>query len=1259
MTLAPIITTSDLDRIANDLNFRPILPELVHRLIRRSVSPSDLLSIHMPYGDGVGTHGVDGEVESGADYLQYVHKGRSYWEMGVSKEPDTKAKKDYRKRVAQLTAAERESSRFVFVTPRIWQPSRREALQALWRMDGWHGTTILDGNNLAAWLGEFPSIALWLATKIGLTNPAGLSTPAMHWQRLKGLERDGHALPADVFLVGRDAARRALDEIFNDNACQLALPGQDKDDVFDFVAAHIEAMEDSNKKKRCSDLCLFIHDEPTWLSYAIKERSGHVLVASSKLDLDDHSQLHGAARTSGCNVVFPSRSMGRAGSPSLPQPRSHEIKPLLESAGFPPELARQASVAGNRSLSSLKRFIRGLGAPEYSLSGETRSLALAMLPGGWFGGNPNDVAAVERLVRSDYASWIEMIRVEALRPDAPLGQHEDSWKFLSRGEAWKSLGRFISKDDLDAFRTVCVEVLREVTYVPRSGDEITIAPRPDEDPHYSGNLRFGLAETLALLGVRGDSLTQCAKGVPAGYAFTCVREILRGADGPTWASLQPVLPMLAEASPQAFMEALGEAVGRDSENPVAFLFSAEVSGLFGREYLSGLLWALEGLAWDESNLLPVASLLGKLTAMDPGGKWGNRPSSSLARIFLPWHPATTASSEKRLMAIKMLLAESPEVGWKLLLGILPTGLATSTFDSHRPTWVEYIPLEWNFTPPGHEVHDEWRRLCALAVSSAVGKIDRLADLIRLLSRGNSTYFEDLAGVLRSPTVMNLSEEDRLPLWEAIEHEMAEHRGHPDAFWALDPQEVEVFGRIARELGPGSVFLSSRRLFAKDCHGFYEPDKGSYAAGFERLNQMRREAILHIHAEFGGWEGIDQFRGRIEDTGALGRTLGESDLDLEGKIIPTLLLAEDPAVRDFVSGFIDGRRRSKGWAWIDAMPLVDWSIGEAIRFLFWLPFDRSAWERVDLLPDPIQAEYWKTSMYTYANPDDISEAVSRLRGWNRPRLALRFIAMCVARRDQDGFEPKVVLETLLETLSSEETVPPGHGEDLVSTIDWLYGKDGIDLASLEHVESAYLEVFGYGFRKPRALLAKLAREPDFFCEVLGLYYRPEGDAGDAAPSEERMSLADRAGRLLYEFRRIPGTREDGTLDPEAFASWVRRVRELAASSGHLKIAMDKLGSVLATPLADPGGLWLHKSVAGLLQEENNEIMRKAFHVGLFNLRGTYTHSGGVEEDKIAEAYMAKADALDSEGFWRVAKVVRDLAASYRRDAARDREEDAFS
>jgi hypothetical protein len=64
-------------------------------------------------------------------------------------------------------------------------------------------------------------------------------------------------------------------------------------------------------------------------------------------------------------------------------------------------------------------------------------------------------------------------------------------------------------------------------------------------------------------------------------------------------------------------------------------------------------------------------VLAHLAAIDPGGRLVNRPANSLAEIFVLWNPNTNTSSAQRLAALDEIIKAFPDVGWDLILKLLP------------------------------------------------------------------------------------------------------------------------------------------------------------------------------------------------------------------------------------------------------------------------------------------------------------------------------------------------------------------------------------------------------------------------------------------------------------------------------------------------------------------------------------------------------------------------------------------------------------
>jgi hypothetical protein len=167
--------------------------------------------------------------------------------------------------------------------------------------------------------------------------------------------------------------------------------------------------------------------------------------------------------------------------------------------------------------------------------------------------------------------------------------------------SWQEVGGRLFDDHLDTFKVVALEVLKvDDPSFELPGEERYAAIHGKVLPH-SNNLRKGLAESLALIGNRADSLTHCTQGKANTIAVSLVHKLFEESDWIRWGSLNSMLPTLSEASPDEFLSAVENAISA-SPSPFDKLFDQEDTGVFGRNYITGLLWALEGIAWEEAYL---------------------------------------------------------------------------------------------------------------------------------------------------------------------------------------------------------------------------------------------------------------------------------------------------------------------------------------------------------------------------------------------------------------------------------------------------------------------------------------------------------------------------------------------------------------------------------------------------------------------------------------------------------------------------------
>ena len=1257
-----IIKAGDLERYADTRDSQAVIPELVYWLVKQSVSKLSLCRI--PYGDEVNQPGEDGLVHAEETFLEFVPEGYSYWEIGTGANPQEKATEDFNKRTNPPSESDRAKASFVFVTPRSagsggWNGQKQTEWKKNRKDSGWKQIRIIDGVKLADWLREFPALGKWMATKVGIaTHLGGISTPREHWDLVVGRDNTGDLpLPPALFTAARSSGRDALEAIFNGKIQTLFLFAESELDVEDFVAAYLASL--GSEGRIYANRCLFISDEDAWRS-VVEVRQQHVLVASPKLGLDSESKmdLQTVATNKGHAVIIPLCGAWSGERPEiikLRSPSRGQIETILKEAGYSDVRARELAGIGDDRISALRRHLLGLGTlPPYATWDSARELAQAGLLGKWDGKNEADRAAIGDLLGKDYGEWIEILRTDVLRSDAPLIQRDDKWRLVARGEAWNALGNRITDEDLDRLEEMAVTVLgeRDPKFDLPKEERLT-ASISGKQLKYSALLREGLAETLALVGSKPKALDSCSHDKAETTAILAVRRLLKNAHWDRWASLGSHLPLLAEAAPDEFLDAVESMLVNLDETPFHEVFSQENSGVTGGwNYISGLLWALETLAWNPDHLSRVAVILADIASIDPGGNWANRPANSLTDIFLPWHVQTAAPFEKRKIAIQNVLREQPDVGWELLLSLLPNNYGL-TFGCRQPTWRDYIPKDWNYSVLSHEYWEQIFAYFKLAMGFVKKSADKLSKLIEYLDDLPESARESLLNHLMSEEVVNLPETERLTLWENLDDLVRKHREFSDAKWALPEEEILKIEEAANALALEAPELKYQHLFGdRSFDLFYE--KGNYTEQERRLEEARREAVQTILTN-GSLQAVLTFAHSVALPYEVGRGLGGINVEkLEADILPTLLDSTEDTEKQVVAGFISARHRKLSWTWVDGVLAGDWTKEQKVNFLVLLPFEEEVWYRVaSQLGVKDEDLYWRHVRVNPYGPDqDLTVAIEKLLEYQRASAAI----LCVARTiDQDDrFDESLATRVMLAVREEPSEIQYLDHRRPVEVIKHLQKSATVNQNYLFKIEWNFLPWLDRSSSgSPITLEKRLASDPAFFAEVVRRVFRSKEDnQDDATLDEQKRNLVRNAYTLLTGWNRCPGVLDDGSFDIDVFNSWLKEARRITEETGHGEVGQIQIGHILTHAPSDSNGLWIHEAVAMVLNRRDAEKMRSGFTTELFNQRGVHGFTAGKEELELAQQNRDKAEDLEAKGFSRFATAMREFANRYERDAERE-------
>lgn len=888
---------------------------------------------------------------------------------------------------------------------------------------------------------------------------------------------------------------------------------------------------------------------------------------------------------------------------------------------------------------------------DWNQSQYATDLALVNLVGSWNEKNEADISILSRMTTQNFSDFGKKIREVLQITDSPLSLQNGLWTISERADLWDIIGSHVFDQNLDSFKKSVVAVLTERD----PAFELTTDERYAASFHgkvltFSPALRKGLSEGLALLGTMSDALPNCSHNKAEEVVVLAVREIFEDADWRLWGSLNSLLPDLAESSPDEFLNAVEHAL---SLLPCPFdeLFSQEGDGLSGGNYLTGLLWALEGLAWDKKYLVRVCVLLGELASHDPGGNWSNRPGNSLSTILLPWLPQTIAPIGKRQVAVQTLCREWPEIGWELLIKLLPNQHQMST-GSHKPSWRNFIPDGWEKGVTRQEYWNQVSFYSDLAVTLANYEPTKLVELIDNFDGLPTSAFDQLIEVLSSDVISNLPENKRLIIWDRLTIFTNKHRRYSEAKWSISDESLTPIEGIAKKLAPSDPSSLYQRLFTDNDFDLYDENE-NWEEQREKLVIRRHEAVERI-LSIGGIESVIQFAEAVESPLQVGRALGRIAMqEVDTQLLPEYLTPENNKLTFFINGYVWIRHYTDEWIWADKLDKTDWDNNQISQFLNSLPFTHETWDRAAKWLGNSEGIYWsQVNVNPYGADGNLDVAVDKLVEYGRPHAAIDCLTKI--RFDKQLINVDQCVRVLLAALSSSE---PAHSIDvyhIVELIKILQKKPEVNLDDLFTVEWAYLRILdGHHGATPIFLDNRLANDSEFFCEVIRLIYKSKkDDSTTKEPTEEEKAVASNAWRLLYDWRTLPGMQDDGKLNDSNLINWFQRVKETCMESGHLEVALTHIGGVLFYSPPDPDGLWINHRIADILNAKDAEEMRNGYSTELYNSRGVHwVDPTGKPEFEFAEKYRQQAEEVENAGYQRFAITLRNIEKSYIRDAER--------
>ncbi len=832
---------------------------------------------------------------------------------------------------------------------------------------------------------------------------------------------------------------------------------------------------------------------------------------------------------------------------------------------------------------------------------------------------------------------------------------------VSKVDVFYAIHNFITVSDLERFFFTARYVLSEEDpALDLPEDKRWLANLYGKSRDHSRALRDGICETLVLLAVHGHNLF-LNRGVNVHTNINAiVRGLLTPLDAKTWASQQNDLPLYAEAAPEEFLKILEEDLKSAVPQVLALLKPAS-NAIFGSCPRSGLLWALEGLAWKPGRLLPVARILARLSEQKIDDNWANKPERSLESLFSYWVPQTGASIAERLAVLDSLKIRFPKIVWWLCMEQLDPGPRTGSY-SYRPRWRNDAFGAGQFAP---EEEMPQTRLKALdtALNWPIQDERTLSDLVERLHIFPDEAQEKVWTLIRSWSACNPVDEPRALLRENIRRFAFTRRGRSRKLGQKLQNHAHELYDLLR---PKDIVVRHQWLFAQQWvdESLDEADDDINVERHDRkIGQQRSQALRDIWKQ-AGYEGILRLCESGDAAWIIGSLLadgivkGPSATDFLYK-----LASEDRSelkVDNCIYGFLRRLEEELRQAALYDLTKRFLSEGHAgkkktIRTLAAAPFRQSTWHHLENLSAEMQQGYWKQAHphWDAQSDGEMREIVDRLLSAERPRAALSVIHMNWNALDSVRFI------RLLREVATSRAEPAGHYQpssyEISRALKILDKRLDVSRDELAQLEFIYLQALDHTEHEIPNLEFQLTELPSLFMQAIGLTFRRSDDADDpvewlSTPAGERDSMVTQMYSLLKRLRRIPGTQPDGTIDVDRLRTWVVEVRALCKAYAREEVGDRTIGGLLAHCKAGKDGVWPCEPVRQLLEEVVSREIGIGMMVSVHNARGaTWRGVGGQQERDVAAKYRGWSKEIAVESPFVASEILEQIAQSFERDA----------
>lgn len=1250
-----LVTRDDIERWAERIDSKGDLPYLMSRLVRATTPAST--QANFPSGSAAYIGGWDGEVNCQED-TPYIPKGISLYEFGTEADSKGKADDDYDKRKANSLGYNPKESVFIFVTPRFWK-MKDKWVKAKQAEGFWKDVRVYDSSNLEQWFDIALATSRWFSSRVGSYPFDGIMTTDEFWEEWS-VGPKALVLSPECIVAGREYEKGLLLSTLQGAPTIKGIKASTKNEAIAFIIASAKLFP-AEDFDRFFSKALIVDTEGNFRGLRINTYTPLNLIPR----FDDAQPLY-AAVGKGHHVLVPLGADDDFNQEMITLPtidRDGQIRALIAS-GISKEDAEKVSRESGRNITILKKL---LGFPHYKAKWieqeNIREIIPVLLLGRWNENFVGDIELIEKLSEQKYADYLITLNKWKNFEVSPIIQIGETWRLTSPLDLWTNLYSQLLTKDFQNLQECFYLAFKNGNPIIEPEDKNSFAAYFNKRSKYSNWSREGLTQSLILVG-RLNRVKIPNLDNPQNWVDNIILNLLNNASGEMWVSVEHELALISEASPESFLKSVKSSLEK-GQPEIMDMFNEEDGFLNKTSHHTSLLWALENLAWLPEYLRDVSLILLKLSRLDPSDSLSNRPLNSISEIFKPWHYQTLASFDERMEILRYVTEKEKESGWNLLIRMLPDHHGTA-YPTHKMRW-RMFDKNTNLTYTYQEIWNTHSAVIEMLLNLFDNDEEKFSQLIKEttnLSPNDRKRVLDWA----DKVYPNIKQE-KFSTWETIRGILNHHRSHPNTNWALPESELVRLENLYNKLQPTDIIHKYIWLFNDHWPEFPEGYKyvdTELEKGHEQqqkcIDEARKDAVILLLREL-GLSGTLELRRQIKEYWLLGDSLARVITNQSDILSVSECLNDERNVIGFVQTFIFRKSIIENFDWIKSLfgELQDRGFSNKALSNVLIPLNQNQqlWNFVASLNEDIQNEYWLNinPHFYYVSNEEKVFGIEMLLKYSR-----FFSAIDTASHFTNVIPSNLLIE-MLKKAGIEETseIPRLRGYEIQRIFEELDKREDIEKSIMINLEWIYLPILdSSGRRNPKNLEEELANNPEFFIEVLKWIYIPK-DKGllekerEGISDESIQNRAKQAYHLLHSWKKLPGMKEDNSIDETKLKNWVTKVRTLAETVSRLEVADAEIGKVLAQyPENIP--LWPQEKIFQLIEEINTDSLKRNYSSALFNKRSFSSRAafegGNIEREKAA--YFEKLESDFKNKYPNIAEIFKHLKHGYLADAKRQDE-----